>query len=214
MKNILKVLVAMLAVAAVSCETYEVEDPDTTAVAPLDGRYICWAYDYDEYVAAADKTTVEPLNFFETRISATESNDPNKVWIYVSEYLNWYPYTDCTCAKIDCNVATLSFSASGVKNTMAPAVIFNPLQGGGYYTLDYYYNANTGTYPQYIVTITDGKIVLNGLDTPTGYKTDAISFAFERVDEDGDSEKFMVVGGRYTGWSEDYQDFEDFIDAY
>lgn len=199
---------AMLAVGAVSCETYHVEEPDTVSVAPLDGRYVCWAYDYDEYMAAADKSAVEPVNFFETRISVTESGVADKVWIYVSEFLYNYPYADCTCAKIDCDVASLTFWADGVENTESPAIMFNPLLAQGYYTTDFI----NGFYP-YTVTITEGKVVLNGQDTPSGYKTDAISYVFERVDEDGYSEKYMVIGGRYTGWSEDYQDFEDFIDA-
>lgn len=210
MKNTLKLLIAMLAVGVVACETYKVDDPDTTVVAPLDGRYICWAYDYDEYVAAADKSTVEPVDFFETRICATTDNDTDKVWIYVTSFLNTYPFADCVAAKIPCNVGARSFSAVGVENEAAPAVIYNWLQGQGYYTLDGRY----GLTP-YSVTVTEGHVVLNGYDTPTGYKADAISFGFERValNEDGEDGKFMVVGHRYTGWAEDYEEFTKFIDG-
>lgn len=211
MKNILKLLIAAVAAGAASCETYDVENPDMSVVAPLDGRYICWAYDYDEYAAAGDKSAVEPVNFYETRISVTESNASDKVWIYVTEYLNNHPYADCTCAKIDCNVKGLSFSASNIDNVTAPATIFNPLLGQGYYTLD----GATGSTTPYKMTVGDGKVVLNGYDTPTGHKADAISFSFERVaqDENGESIKLMIVGHRYTGWGEDYEEFNRFIDG-
>lgn len=210
MKNILKLLIAMLAVGVVSCETYEVDDPDTTAVAPLDGRYICWAYDYDEYIAAADKSTVQPVDFFETRICATGNNDSDKIWIYVTSFIQAYPFADCVAAKIPCNVGARSFSAADVANEAAPAVIYNWLLGQGYYTLDGRY----GLTP-YSVTITDGRVVIDGYDTPSGYKADAISFGFERVaqNEDGEDGKFMVVGHRYTGWAEDYEEFTRFIDG-
>ena len=210
MKNILKSLLALAAVAAVSCETYDVEAPDMTAVAPLDGRYICWAYDYDEYAAASDKSAVEPVNFYETRISATEGNDSDKIWIYVTEYLNNYPLADCTCAKIGCNVSARTFSAAGVANTESPAIMFNPLLGQGYYTIDY-----RAGFASYKVTIGDGKLELKGYDTPTGHKADAISFSFERAAQDGNGEsiKLMIVGHRSTGWGEDYEDFNDFIDG-
>ncbi len=209
MKNILKLLIAAVAAGAASCETYDVENPDMSVVAPLDGRYICWAYDYDEYAAATNKNTVEPVNFYETRISVTESNATDKVWIYVTEYLKHNPYADCTCVKIDCNAKGLSFSASNIDNVTAPATIFNPLQHTGYYTLD-----GSAGFTPYKVTISDGKLVFNGYDTPTGYKADAISFTFERVaqDDKGENIKLMIVGHRYTGWGEDYKEFNDFID--
>lgn len=210
MKNILKLLIAAVAIGAASCETYDVENPEMSVVAPLDGRYICWAYDYDEYAEATNKNTVKPVNFYETRISVTESNATDKVWIYVTEYLKNTPYADCTCAKIDCDVKGLSFSALNIDNVTAPATIFNPVLGQGYYTLD----GATGATAPYKVTIGNGKLVLNGYDTPTGYKADAISFTFERKaqDDQGESIKLMIVGHRYTGWGEDYKAFNDFID--
>jgi len=210
MKNILNLLIAMLAVGVVSCETYEVDDPDTTVVAPLDGRYICWAYDLDQYNAAADKSAVEPVDFFETRISVTTNNDTDKVWLYVSSYLNSWPLVDCVAAKIPCNVAALSFSADGIENEAAPAAMYNWLAGAATNTLD----GRQGRTP-YSVTVTDGRVALNGYDTPSGYKADAISFAFEReaLDGNGTSGKFMVVGHRYTGWAEDYEEFSKFIDG-
>ena len=219
---------AMLAVGAVSCETYHVDEPDTVSVAPLDGRYVCWAYDYEEYMAAADKSAVEPVNFFETRIAVTESGAADKVWVYVNEYFRGLMFgfnskgsptiandlVDCTCVKADCSVAGLSFSANGVDNSLAPTVMFTPILGGGANTYDYYNYARYGIpYPEYRVTIMNGKIEPNGTDTPSGYKSDSISYGYERVDKNsGESEKYMVVGYRYTGWSEDFMDFEDFID--
>lgn len=209
MKNILKMLIAMLAVSVVACETYEVEAPDVTPVAGLDGRYICWAYDLDEYQAASDKSTVEPVDYFETRISVTESYVSDKVWIYVCSFLYTYPYANVVCAKIDCDVSTLSFWADGAEKVESPRIMFNPVVGGGYYTVDYRLGFTEGK-----VTITDGKVVKDGYDTPTGYKADAISYAYEYEDADGNTEKYMIVGSRYTGWGEDYEEFNDFINNF
>lgn len=47
MNKILKMLFAgaLVAMGCASCETYDVDDPDMTAVADLDGQWICFAYD-------------------------------------------------------------------------------------------------------------------------------------------------------------------------
>lgn len=198
MKNIYKTVlsIAVASLALVSCETYKTNDPDTTAIAPMDGEYVCWAYD------PANLNT--PKEWFEVYLSATTMNDPDKVWVIVNNYLPRYPYTISVCFKADCKVSDLTFSGKG-KSVLGTVQVHNYFLGQTYYTTDH----KDGTDGVHDVTISNGKIVINGMDTPSGYKTDSIYFEYT---VDGTS--YVVKGGRYTLWEDDYKDFANFADNY
>ena len=61
--------------------------------------------------------------------------------------------------------------------------------------------------------MTGGKVTKNGVDTKTGYKTDAIEFGYTRTNPDGSTVSYTVKGMKNTGWEEDMKDYSDFIDA-
>jgi hypothetical protein len=61
------------------------------------------------------------------------------------------------------------------------------------------------------ITIGDGKVTVNGYNTPTGYKSDHIVFTLDipsELDENGNpghaKSKYVIEGHRLTGWADDY----------
>lgn len=50
-------------------------------------------------------------------------------------------------------------------------------------------------------TLTEGKVVLNGVTAPSGTVADAISFTFTNSRFPGKT--YTAEGYRYTGWAED-----------
>lgn len=206
MKKILKMLaIGALAAGFVSCETYEVEEPEMTAVADFDGQWICFAYE------AGDLQT--PVTVFDITVTNTTYNESNAMWMTIVDcdyqYSGSMLYLDALQFKLTCNPADLSFSCSGVEASQ-PMLCHNIYLGQGYYTA-----GNRGYVPEdgYTVTVTGGKVVKDGVDTKTGYKADAIEFNYSRTNpSDGTTKQYVVKGMKNTGWNEDMQDYSDFID--
>ncbi|OUN76894.1 hypothetical protein B5G09_07955 [Alistipes sp. An54] len=205
MKKILKMLaIGALAAGFVSCETYEVEEPEMTAVADFDGQWICFAYE------ASDLQT--PVTVFDILVTNTTYNESNAMWMTISDCdyrITGDPrYLDALQFKLTCNPADLSFSGSAVEASQ-PRTCHNIYVAQGYYTAGYMGFVDVDGYT---VTVTGGKVVKDGVDTKTGYKADAIEFNYSRTNPDGLTEQYVVKGMKNTGWNEDMQDYSDFID--
>ena len=54
---------------------------------------------------------------------------------------------------------------------------------------------------------------MDGVDTPTGYKSDSISFTVTITNDDdaSDVQKYYVSGMRYTGWGDDVKNYQNWI---
>lgn len=57
----------------------------------------------------------------------------------------------------------------------------------------------------------DGKIVTNGVDTPSGHKADSIEFTYTLTYTDGTSKSYSVSGQKKTGWAEDAMEYEEWL---
>lgn len=208
MKKILKMwMVGLLALGFSACETYEVDDPEMTAVADFDGQWICFAYE------AADLSN--PVTVFDILVTNTTNNDADAIWMTITDcdYRvsgNFY-YLDALQFKLSCNTGDLTFSCSSV-DASQPRTCHNIYLGQGYYSAGSSV-ANLLPADGYKVTVSNGKVTKNGVDTKTGYKADAIEFNYSRTNPDGSTKSYVVKGMKNTGWEEDMADYTDFIDS-
>lgn len=111
-------------------------------------------------------------------IANTIDESTTQCWIRIGAY-----NTNATLAygingKINCDLKTLTFSGSNIENLAGNVV------------------TSSTTF-----TVTDGKLVLKGVTTPSGTVSDAISFTFTNSQFPGKT--YKVEGYRYTGWAED-----------
>lgn len=214
MKNIVKILsVATAVFALASCETYKVAEPDMTAVCKADGQYVCFAY--------ASETSTEPVALLYTVITNTTSNESNRVWITVVDYdrscnyftsigkasKNGLVYPSAARFPASYDASTNSFSATNIAAEW-PATAYSPYQEQYYYTLERQYN------PCNYTVSCSGKVVVDGVNTKTGYKTDGIYFTYTRNNGDGTTDTYYVSGMKNTGWGEDTADYAEYIDNY
>ncbi len=207
MNKILKMLFAgaLVAMGCASCETYDVDDPDMTAVADLDGQWICFAYE-----SSAPDT---PVTVFDILVTNTTDNAADAMWMTIADCdysASGNPrYLDALQFKLSCDNSALTFSCTSAE-AVQPRTCHNIYLGQGYYTAGY-----TGAVASqgYTVTVTGGKVTKNGVDTKTGYKADAIEFGYTRTNPDGSTVSYTVKGMKNTGWEEDMKDYSDFIDA-
>lgn len=237
MKNILKLFVITISLAGVfvSCETYGEPEVKYSSVAPMDGRWICYAYDAAEY--AASPATATRLELVEIYSSGTVDNAPDKLWLHIGYMLqNKAQQISTVSVKANCNVSGKTFTISGGKTAAAPPSFQTPY----YYTtclptdkpatadLDpdqyYYLHAYSG-YPQnrptistagLNVSIPDGQITIGGFTTPTGFSADHIKFTLELSGNTNaaDNYKYVIEGHRHTGWDEDYDETHDTASAH
>lgn len=108
----------------------------------------------------------------------TSDNAVDKMWIRMGSASVDYGIL----GKVSCNVANLDFSGDNVPNLVDSA---------------------DGATSSSTCSVSGGKVVLNGHDTPTGYKADAIEFTMTSSRYPG--ETWTVKGFRKTGWAgEDY----------
>jgi hypothetical protein len=203
MKKSLKyLLIPALAFVLAGCETYKVDDPELTAVADFDGKWICFAYE-----ASAPAT---PVTVFYLLVTNTTDGASDAVWMTVTDcdpYVTGDPtYLDALRFKMDCNTGTLAFSCSGIAAEQ-PRTCPNPYLGQGYYTAGY---RNIVPATGYKVTV-DGKVTKNGVDTHSGYKADAIEFSYSRTNPDGTVKNYTVKGMKDNGWAEDVMDYHNFL---
>ena len=220
MKILSKLLMGCsLVVALASCETYGDPEVGHTAVAPLDGRWVCLAYDYDAYQVSGDSTA--PLELIEVYSSNTTNNSKTEMWMHVVNPLVKAPYARMLSVKVNCNVRNKTFSMDSTTSVIAPSKfnsVFNNYSPVPVYSM-------TG----YNVALTGGQVILNGWETATStatkkYYSDKIIFTLEYSGTDptpalatqfgAEHQKYVIVGNRYTGWSEDYGYIADFINAY
>lgn len=213
MKKILKMLFAgILGLGFVACETYKADDPDMTAVSDFDGQWICFGYD------ASDTST--PVTVFVVEVTNTTFDDSDAMWMTIVD--SDFPsvsgdsrFLDALRFKSSCDPGSLTFSCSSVDasqpNTCPNIYIYS--MGAGY--ASYYTAAYQGFVPVdgYKVSVTNGKVIKNGIDTKTGYKADAIEFNYSRTNPDQTTKQYVVKGMKNTGWEEDMEDYTDFINA-
>ena len=206
MKNTVKILA--LAAAAVfafaSCETYKVAEPDMTAISNVDGKYVAFAY---------ENGASDPSTLFGIVITNNTNNDADKGWMTITDMSPYiygsYYYLDAVRFEISIDTKAQTFSANAVSAT-EPRTAWNPyLEGwygsyGGYYTGGYIYG-----YSNYTITLS-GKVTSNGVKTANG-TADAIEFTYSRTYPDGQTKNYTVSGMVKTGWLEDVQEYEDFI---
>lgn len=212
MKKILKMMFAVaLALGFGACETYKVDDPEMTAVADFDGQWICFAYDANDLS--------NPVTVFDILVTNTTNNDSDAMWMTLADCkVEYYTlneeskyeaiYLDALRFKLSCNTGDLTFSCTDAE-AWQPNSCSNIYMGQGYYTAGYRkYVALDG----YKVTVSEGKVVKNGIDTKTGYKADAIEFRYTRTNPDNTTKEYVVKGMKNTGWEEDMEDYTSFID--
>ncbi|MDR2911965.1 MAG: hypothetical protein LBV38_01500 [Alistipes sp.] len=229
MKNIFKVLVSTVAFAGVlvSCETYGDPDVDMSGVAPLDGRWICYAYDAAEY--AASPATATRLELVEVYSSGTVDNAPDKLWLHVGYMLRENAMTISTVSvKADCNVSAKTFQMSG-QTSVAPPLFVTPYyrttdvtkNSAGEFTYLHAYagygqNRPTAYKAGMNVSVSDGQVTLGGFDTPSGHKSDHIKFTLELSGntDAADNYKYVIEGHRHTGWDADYDETYDTASAH
>ena len=212
MKKILKMLFAVvLAFGFAACETYKADDPEMTAVADLDGQWICFAYD------ASDLTT--PVTVFDILVTNTTNNDADAMWMTLTDCkIEHYTtntqdqisaiFLDALQFRLSCNTKDLTFSCSE-SDASQPQFCNNIYLGMTYYTAGYSGYVDRDGYK---VTVTGGKVVKNGVVTKTGYKAVAIEFTYSRTNPDATMKEYVDKGMKNTGWNEDMQDYSDFID--
>ncbi|MBO4434950.1 MAG: hypothetical protein J5769_05825 [Bacteroidales bacterium] len=210
MKTIFKISALVAAIAVLfSCETYKVGDPDMTAIYKIDGKYMAFAIPEGQ----TDTTTI-----FGIVITNTTNDDPDAGWITIVDmdysYCNWQRLY-AVRFKIDIDAENLTFSATNVA-AAEPTTAWNPYyesmaSNGSMYTA-------TRQWPAYFTlaqsaTITDGKVVTDGVVTPSGYKADSIEFKYTLNYKDGTSDSYTLKGQKKTGWGEDAAEFEQWLVA-
>ncbi|MGN0189976.1 MAG: lipid-binding protein [Candidatus Cryptobacteroides sp.] len=204
MKNIVKLLICVAGILSlVSCETYKVKDPDMTAVSDFDGRWVCFAY---------DKSDLDnPAGLYVIEITNTTFNDADKFWMTVTDcdpvYGRWY-YLDALRFKTECDGNSLTFNASEAEAEQ-PRTCYNIYLEQSYYT---YGTAGISPVSGYKVTVSNGKVTKDGVDTATGYKADAIEFDYKRTDPSGTVTEYHFSGMKNTGWSDDMVEFNEYLD--
>jgi hypothetical protein len=221
MKNVLKIgmVLALCAATFTSCETYGDPDIEYTAVAPLDGRWICMMYDYNEFKAQGENAV--PREFVEVWASNTSENVADKMWhnmVFPLAPAAWevggesiLPYVDILSIKVDSDPGNLTFGVTNAVGTTPPPNVASPL----------YYNGVMGPVPTRLTvmtgweaTITEAQVKQNGFTGTSGTIADKISYAIELDHAIRGVSKFMVVGHRYTMWAEDYLYIDEFVDNY
>ncbi|MCD7932374.1 MAG: hypothetical protein LUH15_14025 [Tannerellaceae bacterium] len=106
----------------------------------------------------------------------TANEDTDKMWVRISgRTAGAYNMT----VKANCNLGDLTFSGTNLENLTGNVATSNTT-----------------------VTISNGKITLQGANTPSGGKADKIEFTFTNSLYPG--ETFTVSGYRFTGWEEDW----------
>ena len=203
-------LISSIALLAgfVSCETYRVADPDMTAIHKVDGKYMAFATPAGQ----TDTTTI-----FAIVITNTTDDAKDAGWITIVDmdysYAHWQRLFSVRF-KINIDAEAQTFSASNVE-VEEPTTAWNPyIEGaygsyGSYYTASYQWPKNFNQ--SATATITDGKVVTDGVTTPSSYKADLIEFTYTLTYKDGSSETYKLKGQKKTGWAEDAIEYETWL---
>ena len=194
---ILSVFAAAL-VGLASCETYKIGEPDMSAVAAIDGKYVAFG------AVGGENVTV-----FGVQITNTTDDEADRAWMTISDMdTHGYSWQRLFSVRFEIKVdpTNNTFSASGV-NAEEPRTAWNPyIEGmygsyGSYYTAGYQWGAEAHT-----VTV-NGRVIPDGANTASGYKADKIEFTYTI-----DDVTYTVDGIKKTGWAEDTQEYMDFCD--
>ena len=207
MKKIFNLLAIVALLACVySCETYKVKDPAMSAISNVDGKYMAFATPDGE----ANPTTV-----FGIVITNTTDDSSDGGWITITDLdyattPNWQRLF-AVRFHIDINTKDQTFKAASVDVT-EPRTAWNPYIEGAYGSYGSYYTAsyqwgNMGTSTASI----EGKVVKDGIKTPSGYTADTIEFTYTLTYTDGTSESYSVKGQKKTGWAEDAMEYEEWL---
>ncbi len=215
MKYIQKFLLfAAVAALMTACETYGDPEVETTAVAPLDGRWICLAYDADEY--AANPETAEPVEYVEIWTSNTAENASDKLWVNIARPC-YYAHARIVYAysvKADCDVKNKTISATNASTVEASPYFITTCYYYGAYD-GYFYGAECQSYADMSVNI-DSQVTVKGIETASSsvdkkYYTDKMVMNVE-IPEDGIN--WTIVGARWTGWNQDHQKEVDWLNEF
>ncbi|MDR0429632.1 MAG: hypothetical protein LBH58_04035 [Tannerellaceae bacterium] len=111
-------------------------------------------------------------------IANTSDESTTQCWLRIGAYNTSGTNAYAINGKINCDLSTLTFSGANIENLAGNVT------------------SSTNTF-----TVTDGKLTLKGVTTPSGTVSDAISFTFTNSRFPGKT--YKVAGYRYTGWAED-----------
>jgi hypothetical protein len=206
----MKKLITLSAFAAAlfcmfSCETYKVKDPEQTAIGNVDGKYMAFAY---------KDGAAEPTTMFAIVITNTTNNDANAGWITISDMdytgLHWQRLF-AVRFKMTVDAAAQTFVVNN-SEVIEPRTAWNPYIEGAYGSYGSYYTATYqwGSFDTSTASI-NGKVVTDGVTTPSGHKADAIEFTYTLNYKDGSSESYTVKGQKKTGWAEDAIEYETWL---
>lgn len=206
----MKKLITLSAFAAAlvclfSCETYKVKDPEMTAIGNVDGKYMAFAY---------KDGAAEPTTIFAIVITNTTDNDPDAGWITITDMdytgLHWQRlFAVRFKIKVDPKAQTFVVDNS---NVIEPKTAWNPYIEGAYGSYGSFTTASAqwGNFGCTTASI-NGKVVTDGVTTPSGYKADSIEFTYTLNYDDGTSESYTVKGQKKTGWAEDAMEYEEWL---
>ena len=206
----MKKLITLSAFAAAlvclfSCETYKVKDPEMTAINKVDGKYMAFAY---------KDGAAEPTTMFAIVITNTTNDDADAGWITITymDYtgLHWQRlFAVRFKMTVDANAQTFVASNSSV---IEPKTAWNPYIEGAYGSYGSFTTASAqwGNFGCTTASI-NGKVVTEGVTTPSGHKADSIEFTYTLNYDDGTSESYTVKGQKKTGWGEDAIEYEEWL---
>ena len=188
-----------------SCETYKVKDPEMTAINKVDGKYMAFAY---------KDGAAEPTTMFAIVITNTTNDDADAGWITITDMdytgLHWQRlFAVRFKMTVDANAQTFVASNSSV---IEPKTAWNPYIEGAYGSYGSFTTASAqwGNFGCTTASI-NGKVVTEGVTTPSGHKADSIEFTYTLNYDDGTSESYTVKGQKKTGWGEDAIEYEEWL---
>jgi len=207
------ILAVVSTFALTSCETYGTPEVGTTAVAPMDGRWICLAYDATAY--NANPATATPVDYVEIYTSATTNNDADKLWVHIGcyKFLGGLLAPFVMSGKADCSVSAKTITYSG-QTVQSPPIMASIVHYNGYPL-----SRNTVHEAGNNITIS-GTITIDGIKTASSttsqsYYTDKILL---NVTVTGSATakrniNWVIVGGRYTGWDADFPEATTYLNS-
>lgn len=172
MKSIIRSLILLCVFAAsfISCETYSDPKVDYTPIYQLSGE---WRV---RVTNLSTNTLISSSAMYTLGTYNTEDYSANQMWLRITS--NMPSKLGTLKVKINCDVPTLSFSASNASDIHVTT------------------NAALGT-----VNITEGKVTLNSVTMPSGVTSDRISFKLTTTKSPDVT--YLFEGYRRTRWNED-----------
>lgn len=175
--NIFTLFLVLLGFSA--CETYDDNpDVDYSSVAKMSGEWRIQVKNVNTGEKVVISTSSAGVPNYKTTIYTYNTADESTTQMWLRIGSASAPVAGAAKfgvkGKVDINLSNKTFTATGGDNTYAKGGIFN---------------------------ISNGTIVLDGADTPSGYKSDAISFTITSDLDPGVT--YEITGYRRTGWPED-----------